>query len=385
MKPLTGDGSVLKMHGAIGLPALVGRRRRSSAVCARTPTPSGHRRRRSPQPSNDGDIGHARHRHDHQLPRPRTAQPPAPDRRSPTRPTSPARWPPSTATRSIWPAASCEAISGAAFGGSAVDFVSRFSVNHARDQHRRRRRGTGVMDYDLEEAEFARDGADARRALASSSPTTPSSAGRGWSQVCGFDGFGEIVTDRLPPRDVGHAIDEAGAKLISSQACRSLPAFQVFAGPVSIPADGVHPQAVAVLRGRGRAGPGLGAAHRTFRSRNPRSPRRCKELEGDLGVELFDRHPRGLTITHKGHQFLRHATKILADVSDARRTFFRRPGADRRKRLQLGVTSLVAGYVLSDLLARYRRGFPGVEIRRDRGQWRLSRAPAGRRRSSTSR
>ena len=76
-----------------------------------------------------------------------------------------------------------------------------------------------------------------------------------------------------------------------------------------------------------------------------------KELECDLGVNLFERHPRGLTITHKGHQFLRHATKILADVSDARRTF-----SSEQERasgtLQLGVTSLVAGYVLSDLLAR---------------------------------
>ncbi len=86
-----------------------------------------------------------------------------------------------------------------------------------------------------------------------------------------------------------------------------------------------------------------------------------KELESDLGVELFERHPRGLNITHKGHQFLRHATKILADVSDARRTFSHeqeRAGG----RLHLGVTSLVAGYVLSDLLARYRRAFPGVEV-----------------------
>ena len=79
-----------------------------------------------------------------------------------------------------------------------------------------------------------------------------------------------------------------------------------------------------------------------------------KELEGDLGVELFERHPRGLSITHKGHQFLRHATKILAGVSDARRTFLAEGTASPGK-LQLGVTSLVAGYVLSDLLARYRR------------------------------
>ncbi|RVB79672.1 LysR family transcriptional regulator, partial [Mesorhizobium sp. M7A.F.Ca.CA.002.04.1.1] len=78
-----------------------------------------------------------------------------------------------------------------------------------------------------------------------------------------------------------------------------------------------------------------------------------KELESDLGVELFERHPRGLNITHKGHQFLRHATKILADVSDARRSFSGEQ-AVAAGRLQLGVTSLVAGYVLSDLLARYR-------------------------------
>jgi DNA-binding transcriptional LysR family regulator len=85
-----------------------------------------------------------------------------------------------------------------------------------------------------------------------------------------------------------------------------------------------------------------------------------KELESDLGVSLFERHPRGLNITHKGHQFLRHATKILADVSDARRSFESEaaPGG----RLQLGVTSLVAGYVLSDILARYRRAFPGVDV-----------------------
>lgn len=86
-----------------------------------------------------------------------------------------------------------------------------------------------------------------------------------------------------------------------------------------------------------------------------------KELETDLGVELFERHPRGLTITHNGHQFLRHATKILADVSDARSFFAgERPGPGGT--LNLGVTSLVAGYVLSDLLARYRRAWPGVEV-----------------------
>lgn len=86
-----------------------------------------------------------------------------------------------------------------------------------------------------------------------------------------------------------------------------------------------------------------------------------KELETDLGVTLFERHSRGLTITHDGHQFLRHATNILTQVSDARRAF-----SDKKDEmagsLNLGVTSLVAGYVLSDLLRRYRRAHPGVDV-----------------------
>ncbi|WP_028752772.1 LysR substrate-binding domain-containing protein [Rhizobium leucaenae] len=86
-----------------------------------------------------------------------------------------------------------------------------------------------------------------------------------------------------------------------------------------------------------------------------------KELESDLGVELFDRHPRGLAITHNGHQFLRHATKILATVSDARTSFSSQQN-EAGGTLNIGVTSLVAGYVLSDLLARYRRACPGVEV-----------------------
>ncbi|WP_069307433.1 LysR substrate-binding domain-containing protein [Methylobrevis pamukkalensis] len=86
-----------------------------------------------------------------------------------------------------------------------------------------------------------------------------------------------------------------------------------------------------------------------------------KDLENDLGVALFQRRARGLDITHEGHQFLRHAAKILADVAEARQAF-RARGGPGVGTLSLGVTSLVAGYVLSDLLARYRRAFPGVEI-----------------------
>ncbi|GGD98667.1 LysR family transcriptional regulator [Aureimonas endophytica] len=87
-----------------------------------------------------------------------------------------------------------------------------------------------------------------------------------------------------------------------------------------------------------------------------------KDLEFDLGVQLFERHRRGLTLTHKGQQFYRHALRVLDAVADARQSFAEESRSEPGS-LNFGVTSLVAGYVLSDILARYRRAFPLVETR----------------------
>lgn len=95
-----------------------------------------------------------------------------------------------------------------------------------------------------------------------------------------------------------------------------------------------------------------------------------KDLEADLGVALFERHSRGLNITYKGHQFLRHATAILGNVSDARRAFSA-TGEKATGSLNLGVTSLVAGYFLSDVLSRFRRAYPDVSVKaiEDNGEY----------------
>ena len=103
-----------------------------------------------------------------------------------------------------------------------------------------------------------------------------------------------------------------------------------------------------------------GAAH-TLSISQPAITEAIKDLEHDLGVTLFERHSRGLNTTYKGHQFLRHAKSILTSVSDARRTFSSEDDTAKGT-LQLGVTSLVAGYVLSDILARYRRANPNVNV-----------------------
>ena len=86
-----------------------------------------------------------------------------------------------------------------------------------------------------------------------------------------------------------------------------------------------------------------------------------RELEGDLGFPLFERKAQGVELTLRGNLFLRHARKILADVAEARRALSgdetNAPG-----QLALGVTPLVAGYVLAEILARFRRAFPAVDV-----------------------
>jgi DeoR family glycerol-3-phosphate regulon repressor len=94
--------------------------------------------------------------------------------------------------------------SGAAFGASAVEFISRFTVAHAvistgavGDN--------GVMDFDLEEAEFARMvlSCGERKIVV----TDHTKFGRrGLVTVCGFDAIDELITDGAPPKEIVEAL-----------------------------------------------------------------------------------------------------------------------------------------------------------------------------------
>ncbi|QNM96520.1 LysR family transcriptional regulator [Chitinimonas koreensis] len=86
-----------------------------------------------------------------------------------------------------------------------------------------------------------------------------------------------------------------------------------------------------------------------------------KSLEAELGATLFQRHARGMVLTHAGHQFLRHAHQILAAVRNAQQALSARPDT-MVGRLNVGVTPMMTGYFLPYLLDRYRRVFPKVEI-----------------------
>ena len=101
--------------------------------------------------------------------------------------------------------------SGAVFGMSAIEFIARFSVDHAIisagavDP-------SGILDYALDEAEFARTVLSrGRRKLVVTDSSKFTRAGL--IQVCAFGDISELVTDAAPPSEIAEAVRAADARL----------------------------------------------------------------------------------------------------------------------------------------------------------------------------
>jgi DNA-binding transcriptional LysR family regulator len=86
-----------------------------------------------------------------------------------------------------------------------------------------------------------------------------------------------------------------------------------------------------------------------------------RQLEGELGVKLFERHPRGVELTAAGEEFLERTRVALAAVEAAAAT---------GRELEAGVTGTVRLGIASGprwrhvwaLLRRFARERPGVEL-----------------------
>lgn len=64
----------------------------------------------------------------------------------------------------------------------------------------------------------------------------------------------------------------------------------------------------------------VGRAAETLRVAQPAVSRQIRNLEDELGVRLFERTPRGMTLSPEGRVFLEHARAILDEVAAARRS-----------------------------------------------------------------
>ena len=86
-----------------------------------------------------------------------------------------------------------------------------------------------------------------------------------------------------------------------------------------------------------------------------------KALEAQLGVQLLERTPSGVTPTIEGARFMNHARNIAAAVEDAVRS----PLGEGRTvggNLRVGATYTVAGYFMSRHYARFRRAYPDIAL-----------------------
>jgi DNA-binding transcriptional LysR family regulator len=86
-----------------------------------------------------------------------------------------------------------------------------------------------------------------------------------------------------------------------------------------------------------------------------------KQLERDLGVELFERTGRGVRLTEVGQVLLEEARRIFVALEQTER-MIERIGKGTVGRLNLGFVPSASNEVLPPLLHRFRAEFPAVEL-----------------------
>jgi DNA-binding transcriptional LysR family regulator len=86
-----------------------------------------------------------------------------------------------------------------------------------------------------------------------------------------------------------------------------------------------------------------------------------KELEAAVGLPLFDRQGRTISLTTTGEYFLVYAKRLISTLKDAE------DAMARFKRVEAGMLNIglvsTAKYFIPRLLARFREEHPGIEVR----------------------
>ena len=86
-----------------------------------------------------------------------------------------------------------------------------------------------------------------------------------------------------------------------------------------------------------------------------------KELELEVGLPLFDRTSRRVSLTTVGEYVLAHTRRVLAAMRDAEDQVARFRGLETGS-LDVGMVS-TAEYFLPRLLVQFREEYPGIEVR----------------------
>jgi DNA-binding transcriptional LysR family regulator len=86
-----------------------------------------------------------------------------------------------------------------------------------------------------------------------------------------------------------------------------------------------------------------------------------KELEDELGVPLFMRHSRSVSLTEPGRVFEDYATRVVATLAAGRHAIAELDGL-KRGSLVVGASTTPGTYVLPARIAKFREQYPGITV-----------------------
>jgi LysR family transcriptional regulator, low CO2-responsive transcriptional regulator len=105
----------------------------------------------------------------------------------------------------------------------------------------------------------------------------------------------------------------------------------------------------------------MARAAETLHLTPPAVSMQIKELEAQVGLPLFDRQGRNISLSTAGEYFLVHARRLLAALKDAGDAMARLQHLEHGV-LTIGLVS-TAKYFVPQLLARFHEDHPGVDVR----------------------
>lgn len=86
-----------------------------------------------------------------------------------------------------------------------------------------------------------------------------------------------------------------------------------------------------------------------------------KKFEQQLGVVLFKRDERKVTLTHEGSVLLEHATRILQQIEDAQLAMDELKGLVKGE-VRLGAPSMMGSYFFPEIVMAFKNHFPNLKM-----------------------